>query len=84
MDCNRKCLKPVRQFNIDRLDLRTAFRKRRMGSKPDIDDIPPVLNGLIQVRIQKQVEFLQVGNPPNNIVPEPDIVKCKIHLRNSG
>ena len=53
VDRDRERLKPVRQFNVYCPDLRMAFRQRRVRRETNINDLPPVPDGLIQIRIQK-------------------------------
>ena len=84
MNGHRKCLEPVRQFNMYRFDLRMSFCDGWMGGKSDIDDIAVVFYRLFQIRVNEQVNFIKTGYAPYDIIPQPDIIKSLIHFRNPG
>lgn len=78
-----KGFKAVGQRQTDRFDLGAVGNQGVMACKTEIDDIPPVADCLFHIGFHKQPELGQVRHPPDDIVPQPDIVKRRIHFRNA-
>ena len=84
MNIDRERLKPVRQRYLDSLDLRTVFNKRFMTREPEIYYVALILYRLLDIGLHEQLKLGQVRHTPNNIVSKPDVIECRIHLRNTA
>ena len=72
------------QFNLNHLYACQIVNQRIVGSEADVDDVPPVGDGLPDVGIDKGFENFQIGHPPNHVVAEPDVVEHLVHLWDAG
>ena len=80
MDIDRKSLESVGQGDRNRLYLRPFFNERFVACKPEIDDISFILYSLFDIRFHEQFELGQIRHTPDDIIAEPDVIECSIHL----
>ena len=83
MDFYCEILKAVRERNSDSLHLGHFGDKGLVTCKTKIYYLAPVLYRLSDVRLHKEPELVQTGNPPNHVVSKPDVVKSLIHFGDS-
>ena len=84
MDIDRERLKPVRQRDLNCLDLRTVFKERLVACEPEVYDIALILYGLLDIWLHEQLELGQFRDAPNHVVAKPDVIERRIHLRNTA
>ena len=83
VDINRKRFKSVGQGQFHRPDFRTSGNQRLMVRETEIDDIAMIPDRLVHIGLHKQPELGKIRYAPDHVVPEPDIVKRSVHLRNT-
>ena len=84
MNIDRERLEPVRQRYLDSPDLRAVFDERFMTCEPEIYNVAIILYRLLDIGLHEQFELGQIGYTPNNIVSEPYVIECSIHLRDAA
>jgi hypothetical protein len=62
-----------------------AKKLNEQGSvyETEIDDIAMIPDRLVHIGLHKQPELGKIRYAPDHVVPEPDIVKRSVHLRNT-
>ena len=80
MDVHGEILETVGERDVDRLYARSVIDQRLVARKPEIYDVPFILDCLADVGFHEEPEIRELRDAPYNIVAEPDVVERRVHF----